>query len=198
MTKKDFIIGIDMDDTIENLLDAWTDYLNAKYGYNYHSDDIFDWNLGKTYTELTEEQIVQPLHDNALWEKVKPKHDAVKYVKKLIDEGFTVYICTHSDYRTLETKMEKVLFKYFPFIDWNHVFVCHTKSLCKFDVLVDDYEKNLIYGSYIGILYHTAHNASFDETKYPRIYRRDNWESIYETIESLYEERLDEEWLNLH
>ena len=40
MEKKDFIIGIDMDDTIEDLCEAWIAWLNNKYECHVNPKDI--------------------------------------------------------------------------------------------------------------------------------------------------------------
>ena len=59
-------ILVDMDDTIEHLLNAWVEYLNARHGTSVKVDDIYDYfkedaesdsiedavkELGRDYTE---------------------------------------------------------------------------------------------------------------------------------------------------
>lgn len=187
--KKDFIIGIDADDTIENLLDAWCKWLNNKYPeYNFTAADITNWDLNKHYTTLTEEQIFEPLFIDEFFETITPKPDAQKYVKKLIDDGFTVFICTNSHFGTIKAKMEHMLLKYFPYLTWDDIILIKRKSLLKLNVLVDDYPKNLIHGDYVKILFDTAHNRYIDDKQY-NLLRYNNWEDIYNCINKLYEEQ---------
>lgn len=82
--KNSKILLIDVDDTIEDLLSAWLKSLNDKYGTNVCNDEITDWDVAKFFPTLTREQVFEPLHCDEFWETVKPKPDAVEYVKKII------------------------------------------------------------------------------------------------------------------
>lgn len=66
-------ICVDMDDTIENLCEAWVSALNKKFNKNYTVDDVKSWNLGDLYTDLTKKQIASVLFEPGFWETVKPK-----------------------------------------------------------------------------------------------------------------------------
>lgn len=112
------------------------------------------------------------------------RHGAVEYVKKLIDEGYDVYLCTTTDYRNVRPKFENVIQKHFPYINWNQVIIASRKQMINADVLVDDGVHNLENGNYIKILVSAPHNASYD-AKGNGMYRVDNWEEIYELIHSL-------------
>ena len=48
------IILVDMDDTIEHLLQAWVDGLNARYGRNVTIDVIRTWNVAAAYPGISE------------------------------------------------------------------------------------------------------------------------------------------------
>lgn len=180
------IIGIDMDDTIENLLIYWVEMLNETYGTNVNWKDIKGWIVSDYFPTLTNDQVIGMLSNEELWRRVQPKSDAQRYVKQLIDEGYPVYICTSSHFGTVEMKMKEVLFKYFPYLKWSQVIVCAKKQICNFDILIDDYYKNLIDGPYKGILITTPANKDEDLSKYPYIIRKDNWEEIYKYIKEEY------------
>ena len=55
MEKKDFIIGIDMDDTIEDLCEAWIAWLNNKYECHVNPKDIITWEIPEEF-KPTEKQ----------------------------------------------------------------------------------------------------------------------------------------------
>lgn len=188
METKDFIIGVDMDDTIENLLDAWVTWLNNKYGTHVDINEMTKWEVGYYFPTLTSDQVYEPLLTDSFWDTVTPKEDAIIWLKKLYDEGFTIYICTNSHYHSLRVKLDNVLFKYFPFIEKNKVITIANKQLLKLDVLVDDYYKNLINGSYTGILYHTAHSRTINHEEMGLI-KVFNWEQVYYNIHKLYDEK---------
>ena len=183
------IILVDMDDTIENLGLAWVDYLNRKYDKNVNWYDIRKWDMQIPYPDLTEEQIYGALNDEELWDNVTAKEDASHYLKKLMDEGNKVYIVTASWYTTILPKMERCLFKLFPFLTWSQVIVVLDKHMIKGDILIDDDPLNLVGGDYFGVLFTAPHNIEYDDSS-TDIVRVDNWKSAYLIIKS-YEETLN-------
>ena len=50
-------ILVDMDDTIENLAEAWVAYLNARHQTSTNLSDITDWDISKAFPTLTKEQV---------------------------------------------------------------------------------------------------------------------------------------------
>ena len=46
-----------MDDTIENLLEAWLTYLNSKHGTTIFPQDVISWNVSDYFPQLTAEQV---------------------------------------------------------------------------------------------------------------------------------------------
>lgn len=111
---RNFTILVDMDDTIENLTDAWIAYLNDRYGTSVKKEDITSWDFAEAFPTLDKSQVFGALCDEELWERVKPLPGAVKYLKKLIDDGNQVVIVTASHPDSVSAKMNKVLFRYFP------------------------------------------------------------------------------------
>ena len=180
---KTVTVCVDMDDTIENLLSAWITCLNNNYGTSVSYKDITEWEMKKIFPTLTENEIFSPLKDMGLWEKVSPKKDAQMYLKKLIDEGYNVYICTASHYDTVALKMTQVLKQHFPYIDWRKIIVAHDKQMIRCDVMIDDYIGNLLGGSYMKILMDAPYNRGFDKDG---IFRVHDWKEIYALIHKYY------------
>lgn len=168
-----------MDDTIEYLLDAWVKYLNHRYQLNVITEEIRDWDVTKAFPELSKLQIYEVLEERDLWKTVKPIPKADFILRKLKEEGHKVYIVTSSYYKTVETKLDLVLFKYFPFFSWKDVIIANDKHMIKGDVLVDDGPHNLINGDYKKILFTSPHNRDFEADGVTRV---DNWDDVYEKI----------------
>lgn len=185
-----FVVLIDMDDTIENLLPAWLKYLNAKYRRNVQPKDVTSWHIHDFYPDVDYDYIYEPLHNKDFWYTVSVKEDAVEYMRKLYDEEFQLYICTHSCIDTLATKIEAILTRYFPYIDDKHVIVTYNKQMLSADVLIDDGPHNLINGNYAKLLYYSPHNESFDAENNGMI-RVYNWEEVYDNIHNLYKTKYD-------
>lgn len=177
-------ILIDIDDTISNLCESWCEWLNSMYGTNVRAEDITEWDISSFFPSLTKEEVFEPLHTDSFWETVKPKEDAVTYVKKLFYEGYDVYFCTSTDYRNVRIKYETIVARYFPYINWKKVIVAYDKQMIKADFLVDDGVHNLIGGDYTKILMTAPHNRSYD-TRSEGMFRADNWEEVYNIITTL-------------
>lgn len=177
-------ILVDMDDTIEDLLGAWTTYLTETTGVCVKPEDIREWDMSNAYPSLTSEQIYSPLLNSRFWSAVRPKDGAVEYLQRLISDGHYVYIVTASYYKTVPLKIESVLHKYFPFVSDRTVIVASLKQMIKGDVLIDDNPGNLVGGDYARILFDAPHNRDFHEKRYG-IKRARNWEEVYAIIEKM-------------
>lgn len=174
-------ILVDMDDVLEDLSGAWIDFLNSEYGTEVDKNAPKEWDMGKSFPDLTKAQVYAPLYDPDFWRTVKPIDGAAKTLERLIHEGYEVFVVTASNYSTLQTKMEDVLFRYFPFLDWSNVIVASNKQMIRGDILVDDAPHNLLDGDYIKILMDAPHNRSFDAGMYG-VYRAHSWAEIYRII----------------
>lgn len=159
---KSLIVLVDMDDTIENLLQAWVNYLNEHHGTAVKKDDVTEWDVSSFFPSIPKEQVYEPLCDDDFWKTVRPFENAAEYLQKLRDDGHEVFIVTASDYRAICSKMENVLFKYFSMFTWNDVITTAHKQLVRGDVLIDDGVHNLVGGSYKKLLMDAPHNRRFD------------------------------------
>lgn len=181
---KKLTILVDMDDTIENLLVEWLHILNKRYHCFVTEDDVHSWEITEAYPGLAPAQVYEPLYSSELWESVKPKWDAVEYLRRLQEDGHEIYIVTSSNYKTIHTKLESVLGRYFPYIHMDHVIVCAKKQLIRGDVMIDDGPHNLVGGDYEKLLITAPHNRSYDAALHG-MRRVNNWREIYEAIHEL-------------
>lgn len=174
-------IFVDMDDVLEDLLGAWVSYLNKKYGTSVNVNDIKEWDMKKYFPKLPREDVFEPLLRREFWDTTQPKDGAQIYLKKIIDDGHEVYIATATHYATIQDKMERVLFKYFPYLTWKNIIIISNKQLLRGDVLIDDAVHNLIGGSYRKLLFTAPHNLSYNAED-NGMTRVGNWEDVYRVI----------------
>ena len=178
---KKLVILVDMDDTIEHLTDAWIDWLNHRYGTEVSKNDITSWNFSKAFPTLTEEEAYSPLYIDDFWDTVEPMDGAYEALTQLREDGHEIFIVTSSAYQTIQAKMNKVLFKYFPFITWDHVIVASRKQMVHGDVLIDDAPHNLENFPGERILMNAPHNRNYPAEEND-MWRVDNWQEITRII----------------
>lgn len=185
MKKEDYVILVDMDDTMEDLLRCWVAYLNSKHNLTVDISDIVNWELPPYFPSLTPEQVYEVLVEENLWKTVTPIEGSVTCLQKLMKEGFTVRICTASSPTSYALKMRYVMKKYFPFINTRTQCICiHDKQMIKADILLDDNPNNLMGGSYKGVLFNRRTNESAD---YP--IRVNSWDEFYEYVQKDFSEK---------
>lgn len=184
-------ILVDMDDTIELLLEAWIDAANEKFGTNVCCEDITDWDVSRAFEGVGHDEVYNIISDDEFWKRVKPMPGAPEALKRFIDAGHEVYVVTVTPHEQVKSKMENVLFKYFPFIDWSHVIITSKKQLLKADILIDDGFHNLTGGDYHKILVDAPYNRDFDECSEGMI-RVYNWDEIEKAVEDYAEKMLTE------
>ena len=177
-------ILIDMDDVLECLLEAWLEYNNRKFGTSVQPDDIWEWDLSKAFPGHTKEEVYAAELDAGIWDTVRPMPGADEALRKLMADGHAIYVVTATLYETLPSKMDRVLFRYFPYLSWNQVIVTGNKHMIKGDVLIDDGPHNLSGGEYRKILFSAPHNRAFDEKTVGAI-RVNNWDEAYEAVCSI-------------
>lgn len=175
-----------MDDTIENLCEAWCAALNVRYGTLVTPHDIKEWDLRKSFPGLTTEEIYAPLKDDAFWDTVKPIPGAPEALRSLSEDGHRLLIVTASHPETVSAKLNKVLFRYFPFLTYKDVVVASQKDVIRGDVRIDDNPDNLtlVNDGSLRILFNRPHNESFNADAH-NIERADDWNEI-EAMVSLY------------
>lgn len=190
---KRLIVLVDMDDTIEGLMVAWINCINKRHGTSVDPEIVNDWSVGKFFPTLTSEEVYAPLYEDEFWKDVEPLSEAARYLSRLKDDGHEIYIVTATNYQTVKSKMENVLFKYFPFISWNNVIITANKQLINGDILVDDGVHNLIGGSYYKILMDAPHNRLFN-AEANDMCRVKNWEEAYKVITEYAEQKGRKQW----
>lgn len=188
MNKSEITILVDMDDTIENLCDAWVTYLNNKYNLSVSTSDITEWEMTSAFPSLSKTKIYEPLHNKDFWYTITPKEDAQIYLKRLVEEGYNVFICTSTNYDVSTYKMDAIIGRYFPFIDWKQIITSHNKHMIKGDVLIDDGFHNYDKERDMFFLYDTPHNRNVSEDS-SNFFRCHNWQEVYEAVEKYYDFR---------
>lgn len=193
MSNQKFTILTDMDDVMEDLCKNWLELLKFLQrnnpDYIHKSDkDLKSWDITKHFPMLTVDEVFAPLNTDIIFDLIRPLPNSVEILKKWNDlDDVNLYILTSSHYSSIAPK-RAFLKKYFPYINWNQVIISPKKQMIKGDILIDDYEGNLIGGDYSGILFYQPHNASFDVSQYSNITRAKDWKDVDGILEQKYNE----------
>lgn len=180
---KKFTILVDMDDTLVETVRTWIHWLNVKHNLSVKYEDIKCWDMQVAFPSLTLDQIRAPLMNEHFWMLVKPKPDAVEYLKKLMDDGHKVIICSASHPYTITAKIKYCLFKYFDYLQTEQLMFTYKKQIVNADFCIDDGIHNLIDAPYRGILISTPYNEAIEETEYEKtIVSVNSFKEAYEYV----------------
>lgn len=177
-------ILVDMDDTIEQMLQAWVAGANETYGYNVAYEDITDWNVSKAFPGLTWEQVYAVPMRPGFWDTVSLVPGAAEALRRFMEAGHEVLIVTATPFESVPEKIGGFLFRYFPFLSWDQVIIAGKKQRIKGDVLIDDGVHNLVGGDYVKILMTAPHNKDYDAEANGMI-RVNDWTEIEAVINRL-------------
>ncbi|MBR0468375.1 MAG: hypothetical protein IJJ16_01550 [Mogibacterium sp.] len=175
------VILIDMDDTIELLMEAWLRVINERYGYSTRMEEVTEWDVAAAFPDLTWEQVYCVPDEPGFWGTVSPMEGAPEAIRRFMDAGHEVYIVTATTYKTITEKMDDLLFRWFPYISWDQVIITNHKQLIRGDVLIDDGVHNLEGGDYVKILMTAHHNLDYDAEANGMI-RVSSWDEIEDII----------------
>jgi len=177
-------ILVDMDDTIEQLLKALVNRANERFHRSVSVEDVTDWSIVCAFPGIEKKQILDFMREPDFWKDVEPVPGAAEALKHFMDEGHQVYIVTATESEHVNEKMKGVLYKYFPFISWDHVIVTSRKQMIRGDILIDDGIHNLEGGEYRKILFTAPYNRNYDAETNGMI-RVHNWNEIVEIIDRM-------------
>ncbi len=179
-------ILVDMDDTIENLTEAWIRYANARFGTDVDPQSVRTWDPSEAFVTVPHRAMYDLVLEEDLYRTVRPIPGAAEALLRLTEQGHRVYIVTNTEYQIARVKMEEVLFRYFPFLTWDQVIFCTKKQMIRGDVLIDDAPQNLLGGDYEKILFSAPHNTDFDAEAHGMTRVR-GWDEAYAAVRALTE-----------
>jgi len=180
--KRTPIIGIDLDEVIWGLTEAWLQRHNEITGDDVKVEDVKSWDITQYIKKGGRTELFYILEQKDFWQTVKPAAKSAEYLQRLMDDGYLIYIVTASSYRTVSPKLRH-FFNLFPFIKQGQVIIAEEKQMIDLDLLVDDNPANLCGGRFNRVLFDAHHNRWCDEEKINAV-RIKNWDELYEYITS--------------
>ncbi len=169
-------LGIDIDDTILDLLGIWVEWYNNDFNQSLLPSDITtDWRIDQFVVPEAKEKIYNYIRYPQIFEYAKPIAGALDAINYLRSKGYKIVYITANDPCNAK---EKWLIKY-GFAEDEKSFICaYDKSLISVDFLIDDKFENVRDTQGIGILFNQPHNAKYDWDL-----RANNWQEVVDIIE---------------
>ena len=176
-------IGIDVDNTIVNTTSCVIAQHYADTGERLTLDDIKTYYIENYVSDDYKDDFHLIFLKKEMWKRVQVLPNCVEVIKRLHDRGDSIYFVTSTEPQNV-AKKARFLQRTFPFLDIRKCLITtHCKQIIGVDILIDDYEMNLINGSYFGILMDYSWNRNFDDAAYDNIYRVFDWLQVEPMIE---------------
>lgn len=167
-------LGIDMDETLNDMIAQLIPLYNEKYCDNIRFEQITDYNIYKFLKpECTD--IFQEFVDDKFMSNLNIFPGAVDSLSR-IAKRHEVYFVTAGDPYTMKAR-DDWLKRKLHFYSTDMLIVCKHKHLIKYDVLVDDCAQNVIGGNALGILFDKPWNANI-HTQNGKTKRIKNFEEL--------------------
>ena len=146
MINKPLNIGIDYDLSVVNTVfcaNGWFDYLNnmshCKLSIEFfNSLPEIDYNIGKYWPDLTEDEVMSFWSDPKLYQKLTPNPDAVKVINELAAQGHNIIFLSMCKKGHFASKVQssKEWFNIPP--EQYGFLVTHEKHFADVDIIIDD------------------------------------------------------------
>jgi 5'-nucleotidase len=105
--------------------------------------------------------------------------DSQSVVKELADKYDVFIVSAAMEFPRSLIDKHDWLREYFPFIGWQQMVLCGSKTIIKADIMIDDHFKNLDYFDGQTLLFTAHHNALADNGRHQRV---NNWLEIAEIL----------------
>lgn len=180
------IIGVDIDNVLNNLTESVLKVYNADSGDNLSLSDITAYHIENFVKPEYKETFWHYFLDKRVWKGISIIDGCREVIAKLHNEGHKIIFVTTTEAENLPKK-KNWLQRNFPFLEIRkRLFSCPIKQLVKCDILIDDCISNVVgTKDYYSILLDYPWNNKKGIDKEPMITRANNWNEIYDRIKMI-------------
>lgn len=157
-------LAIDMDGVIADVTTALLNSLEQETGIRLTPEAIYGMN---EYTAFP--NIKKWLDTEGYFRHLPVIADSQRVVRRLMDHYDIFIVSAATEFPQSLTDKMLWLQDHFPFIGWQKVCLCGSKTIVKADILIDDHFKNLDYFDGQTLLYTATHNILADNGRHQRV-----------------------------
>lgn len=139
-----------MDEVLNNMTAKLIPLYNAKYDDNLKYEDITEYNI-RPFIKPECKHLFEEFVDDAFYASLDVAEGAVEVLSELQKEN-DIYFATAGHPYTMRARDNWLEQHFGSFYRSGSLISIREKQLLKVDVLVDDFEENIIGGSYYGVL----------------------------------------------
>ena len=177
-------IGFDLDGVVVDSPQQVVNYVNERLGLSLCMNDFKTYSMEDALPDQYKWIIDTAFKDSTMWKKVGLIDGAYEVIKKLWNEGHSIYFVTSSLPQNLKKKIGHLTrnLDFFPkdYV-WRHTINTQCKQLIKLDILIDDALFNLTGDKdYYSICMDMPYNQT--DKPIPMFTRAYNWHDIYDSI----------------
>lgn len=180
------VIGVDIDNVLNNLTESVLKVYNSDSGDNLSLSDITAYHIENFVKPEYKETFWHYFLDKRVWKGISIIDGCREIIAKLHNEGHIIIFVTTTEAENLPKK-KNWLQRNFPFLEIRkRLFSCPIKQLVKCQVLIDDCISNVTgTRDYYSILLDYPWNSNKDVDNAPMITRANNWNEIYDRIKMI-------------
>ena len=167
-------LAIDMDNVMADITTALLDSHEAETGIRLSVEDINGQNEGAAFPNLK-----NWLNTKHYFLNLPVMTDSQRVIQQLMTKYDVFIVSAATEFPLSLTDKMYWLDKHFPFIGWQRVCLCGSKTIVKADILIDDHFKNLDYFDGKTFLYTATHNIFSDTGRHQRV---NSWLEIEEIL----------------
>lgn len=178
-------IIVDIDNTINNLVEQTIEIYNSEYGKDLKIEDFVEYDPFKILPYEDALLFVELRNHEDFWMTLSPYKNAQWGIRKLINDGHDVYLAT-SVWPYNFPWLYESLQHYFGIVPANNVIRIQNRGLLNCDILIDDNLDGLLsHKTAFRICMDQPWNqSSWDDVH--MINRCHNWEEIIEVVDKIY------------
>ena len=175
-------IGLDLDCVLNDMNRKLVNLYNYYTDEHLHITDIKQWDFYKIEAIKYKGLFLDLLKRDSFWKTLEPLKDS-QYYTKLLCKEYEIFIITSTYPQNIKIKVDW-LQEHFPHIEQENIIITYNKQMIDVDLLADDYEVNLIGGSYNKVLLDYPWNKNVNDKEHG-IVRVHDWKGIYNAIHML-------------